>query len=336
MQAHKIIVSRHDKLGDFMLIWPTLKVLKKSLNSNTELWVLAANYTADVAKSCPWVDGVIIDHGDSKHLVSDLKAQGFDAAIALFSDWYIAKALRNAKIPYRLAPATKIAQILYTHRLTQRRSRSLKAEYEYNLDLAHHFLQAQGLSPAAHQAPYWPLEIRKKDQSKIKYCFLHACNGGSSENLSHTQYLEFCQTFTQAFSHPIKWVLTHGPNELEKIKPLKKLMEDGGLDVEIAPKKDSITDFAHMLADNADMFIASATGTLHLAAALDIPTVSFYPRKTASNQTRWQTINSPDRRIAFSPDMDVEVEDEARDIMGTLDMKACGLEASNALSKLYG
>lgn len=335
MQARKIIVSRHDKLGDFMLAWPALAMLKQSLKPKDEVWVLAANYTADVARSCPWVDGVIVDYGDAKRLVKDLKAESFNAVIALFSDWYIAKVLRAAKIPYRLAPATKVAQILYTHRLTQRRSRSLKAEYEYNLDLARHFLQSQDLTPIIPETPYWPLEVSKKSQTDTKQCFLHACNGGSSENLSHAQYLEFCQAFTERFPEAINWTLTHGPNELEKIQPLKELLDKAGLSVEIAPRKDSITSFAYMLAENADVFIASSTGTLHLAAALDIPTVSFYPRKTASNKTRWQTINSPSRRVAFSPDMNVEVEDEKRDIMGTIDMKACGLEAAQALAKLY-
>ena len=40
----------------------------------------------------------------------------------------------KAHIPHRLAPATKLAQVLYNHRLVQRRSRSQKPEYEYNLD----------------------------------------------------------------------------------------------------------------------------------------------------------------------------------------------------------
>ena len=44
-----------------------------------------------------------------------------DAAITLFSTTRVAAALWRARVPYRLAPATKFAQLLYTDRQRQRR-----------------------------------------------------------------------------------------------------------------------------------------------------------------------------------------------------------------------
>jgi len=51
----------------------------------------------------------------------------------------------------------------------------------------------------------------------------------------------------------------------------------------------------------ADGFMAGSTGPLHIAGALDVPTVGFYPRRRSATSLRWQTINAPKRRLAISP-----------------------------------
>jgi ADP-heptose:LPS heptosyltransferase len=51
----------------------------------------------------------------------------------------------------------------------------------------------------------------------------------------------------------------------------------------------------------ADLFISGSTGPLHIAAALDRPTAAFYPRHRSATPLRWQTLNAPDKRLAFVP-----------------------------------
>lgn len=64
----------------------------------------------------------------------------------------------KAGIPFRLAPATKLIQFLYNHRVTQRRSKSLKPEFEYNLDLARAFLQKTHSPIVEPTPPYLTFE----------------------------------------------------------------------------------------------------------------------------------------------------------------------------------
>ena len=59
-------------------------------------------------------------------LVKEIKEQKFDGMISFFSNTHNGKLAWKSGIPYRLAPATKWVQILYNHRLTQRRSRFRK------------------------------------------------------------------------------------------------------------------------------------------------------------------------------------------------------------------
>ncbi len=56
----KILVIRNDKLGDFMLIFPALSLLKKAFPA-AEIHALVPEYTAPMAKLCPWIDHVVTD-----------------------------------------------------------------------------------------------------------------------------------------------------------------------------------------------------------------------------------------------------------------------------------
>ena len=102
----------------------------------------------------------------------------------------------KAHIPYRLAPATKLAQVLYNQRLVQRRSRSQKPEYEYNLDLVRRFLADQHQAVVEPQGPYLGfdpeslLQVREQVAARLRldasrpWLMVHAGSGGSANNLS--------------------------------------------------------------------------------------------------------------------------------------------------------
>ena len=49
------------------------------------------------------------------------------------------------------------------------------------------------------------------------------------------------------------------------------------------------------------MFIAGSTGPLHIAAAIDVPTVGFFPSKRSATPLRWQPINTRGNHLAFCP-----------------------------------
>ncbi len=121
----RILVVRNDKIGDFMLAWPSFAMLKGSMECHVTALVPA--YTAPLARLCPWIDEVIIDPGvradkeQQRALLARIKAAAFDASICLFSNSRNAMLVWKAHIPYRLAPATKLAQVLYNQRLVQRR-----------------------------------------------------------------------------------------------------------------------------------------------------------------------------------------------------------------------
>lgn len=316
----RILVVRNDKLGDFMLAWPALACLKLARRDN-HVSVLVPSYTAPLARACPWVDEVILDPGDGgerddqRRLLSELRDKDFDALLTLFSTPRIGWLGFRARIPLRLAPATKWAQIFYNRRIKQRRSRSRRPEYRYNLELAEALLKELGQTPPEALAPpYWPLppETRQAQRqwlkeelgidSKRPWIFLHAGSGGSAVNLSRERYAELARRMTAHFSdtRPI-WLLTAGPGEEANAASLAQSLHESGLDAHLVPPRPGLEAFALTLTA-ADLFIAGSTGPLHIAGCLDLPAVGFYPAKRSATPLRWETCNRAEHRLAFSPD----------------------------------
>ena len=320
MSVKNLLVIRNDKLGDFVLIFPALALIKKSA-PHIKITALVPSYTAPLAQICPYIDEVIIDSTDKKsstefnRTLKQIKAAKFDAVISFFSDWYNAKLTWRSGIKYRLAPATKLFQFLYNHRLTQRRSRSEKAEFQYNMDLAQYFLQQNQITPKSVQPPYLQFEQSAVQNQKVllaeqfgldidkKWLFVHSGSGGSANNLSLEQYCQLIQGILAQVDCHI--VLTAGPNESEKVHQLARLIDDER--VVIYDKNKGLVDFAHSLAC-ADLFIAGSTGPLHLSSAFNVPTIGFYPSRISATPTRWRPINDQDKHLAFCPPAEKEVE----------------------------
>jgi ADP-heptose:LPS heptosyltransferase len=310
----KILVIRNDKIGDFMLAWPAIALLKKSIPESL-IVALVPEYTKDLAENCPWIDDVIIDIKNKKdkpskaELVKKIKGYDFDYSICLFSNIHNASVVWTSKIPHRFAPATKICQLLYNHTLRQKRSQSQKSEYQYNKDLILYFLSILKQQAVDLSAPYLSfseseLKNHKAELSnslKInqhqKWCFVHPGTGGSSSTLSIEQWLVLIRGLSE--KNDLTFIITAGPGEEAYASQLHNKLMHNEVGAYLYVSSKGLMKFCCSIAC-ADLFIAGSTGPLHIAGALDVPTVGFFPSKQSSTALRWRPINSSENHLAFS------------------------------------
>lgn len=307
---------RNDKLGDFMLAYPSFRLLKEHL-PDARITALVPVYTEAAARMCRWIDDVVIDPGataGTSKLVELLRAHHFDAVVTLFSTTRVGYACWRAGIGYRLAPASKFAQFFYNHRLVQRRSRSEKPEWAYNLDLAGVLLRDHGIEPdPVMAAPYLEFPAAETAALRARFAadhgidaqgrivFVHPGSGGSAVNLDLTQYARLLARLSA--DRPLAFVISAGPGEEPRAAELVSQL--AGQHTAVYASNRGLKEFARHLAF-ADLFISGSTGPLHIAGALDVPTAAFYPRRRSATPLRWQTLNSPDRRVAFAPPEEVD------------------------------
>ena len=132
-----ILITRHDKIGDFITALPMCKVLKEQ--TNHKIVMLVSKINIDLAEKLDFIDEVIEYSNDSFTMLKRLNSIKADVSISGYIDFHLGLCLFLAKIPMRIAPATKIAQIFFNRTIKQRRSRVEKTEWEYNLDLVKKF-----------------------------------------------------------------------------------------------------------------------------------------------------------------------------------------------------
>jgi len=309
----RVLLIRNDKLGDFMLSWPSYAMLKINL-PNCTTFALVPEYTREIAEACPWIDKVLIDPGKSAGWSGAIKISRLirqhriNAIITLFSTTRIALAILFSGAHYRIAPATKITQIFYRNKVKQHRSKSIKPEYEYNLDLVRNYLNNKTDSIIEPQPPYFSFQEKEIQRLKSdfmrkhnidaahKLIIIHPGSGGSASNLSHQQYCELAQRITKSGNSHV--ILSAGPDEASSIIEFSSLLSDTPHTLLIST--DGLTVFAKHIAF-ADLFISGSTGPLHLAGALNIHTAAFYPRRRSATALRWKTINEDSRQLTFSP-----------------------------------
>lgn len=311
----KILVIRNDKIGDFMLSWPSFALLKNQY-PNAEITALVPEYTAELANKCIWIDNVLIDKksesftGDISQLTKKIKSNDYDASISLYSEFRTAISLWLSGIKVRVGPATKIAQLFLNKTLRQKRSKSLKPEYEYNIDLVKYYINLNRDSIAnSAQQPYLTFkidEINSLRRSIIeKYNIaegsniieIHPGTGGSAINLSLEQYAKLAKIIAQNMQ--TYFIITAGPGETDIAEKLSNLIN--GTNHHVHTSTSGIIDFCKLI-NICDVFISGSTGPLHIAGALDVCTAAFYPARRSATSLRWQTLNSKNNRISFSPE----------------------------------
>jgi ADP-heptose:LPS heptosyltransferase len=260
-----------------------------------------------------------------------LRSQNYHAAITLYSTTRMGLLLVLAGIPYRLAPATKLAQLFYHRRIKQRRSQSVKPESVYNQELVHQYLQDNGITKIHDpMPPFLIFDGQEIARLKHEFCqqhginekqslvFIHPGSGGSANNLSLNQYAELGKNLISQHGHHI--VISAGPTEAKQANALSVSLGDTPHTVYLSTE--GLQHFARHIAF-ADLFISGSTGPLHIAGALDRRTAAFYTRRRSATALRWQTINHDTHRLAFSPPENAQEED-----MSSIDISTAARDIS--------
>ncbi|MDD5211690.1 MAG: glycosyltransferase family 9 protein [Sulfuricurvum sp.] len=293
-----ILVVRNDKLGDFITALPTLYVLKHHSPDN-RIIALVAPLNRKLAESCDFIDEVIVDEGeDILELAFKIKKANIDASVTLFSNTRVALAQWIARIPIRIAPATKIAQIFYNRRIKQRRSRVEMAEFEYNLQLAQALFEDISLDfskPLLHFSEDNFQKICAEYGITKPVVAFHPGFGGSSDaNWTLEEYIELVRIAAE--DTEIDLVMTFGPDEEKLYDEAKSLL--GESSVILYRSQGSIVNFAAVLS-RFKLFVSTSTGTYHLASASGCETFTFFGDSKFASSARWKSIGEESKQHHF-------------------------------------
>ena len=292
MNPSSVLVTRHDKIGDFVLALPLCKAIKAQYPT-IRLSVLVSPVNEAFAREISFIDDVVCyKKEDPNSAIKQLRKISPSASISCFIDFGLGWLLWKSRILRRIAPATKLAQFLFNNRIQQRRSQVEKPEFVYNLELG------KALFPDLKMEYSRPLlDFRCQACPQKSIIAFHPGFGGSSDgNLKIEDYLRLAR---RAAANPNREVVfTFGPDDRELREQVGSLLDFPARVIDGFPSLRAFCEFLQGCA----LFVSTSTGPMHLAAAVNTPTLSFFGASLFASSARWQPVSEPNRQHNFMLD----------------------------------
>lgn len=294
MNSRIIIISRTDGIGDVVLTLPVAGYLKRYIPS-LKIIFLGRKYTQPVIESCEYVDKFIdwdtYEAMDEKTRIAKFKEIGADTILHVFPDKAVAKVAYKANVRNRIGTTNRIYHWLYCNklvRLSRRKSRFHEAQL--NLKLLNCFgiptdLVLNKFNDLFGITRLEPLKdeftsLLSKD--KFNVIFHPKSKGNGREwgienfaNLAHILDADKFNIFITGTDQEAKMIGNAFENKNTNITDLT-----GKLSL-----KELISFIAH-----ADGMVASSTGPLHVAGALNKFTVGIYAPVKPMHPGRWAAL----------------------------------------------
>ena len=292
MEIKRILVARTDKIGDLVLSIPSFFMLKK-MYPNAELIVLVRGYNADIVRNLSYIDRVIkIDGFTKDELLEKIAYFKADVFIALYNDSYIASLAKASKAKIKIGPISKLSSFFtYNKGIRQQRSKSIKNEAEYNLDLV------AKLDKERYDEIFelnTKIELSEKNRNVANLYFsenningkilvVNPFIGGSAKNITDEQYINILKKVKQETPN-LNIIITCHISDEERAEKLRLALAQENIFV--FANGASILNTAAII-ERANVYFGGSTGPTHIAGALGKKIVAIYPNKKTQSPTRW-------------------------------------------------
>ncbi len=311
----KILVRSTNWIGDAIMTTPAVRSIRENF-PDAEITLLALPWVADVFSASPRVDHIFVYEKNGRHqglrgkltLASDLRKKQYDATILLQNAFEAALITTLARIPIRGGYSTDGRGILLTHGIKKHPDIGLKHQVHYYQEMLAGLGLTPGkdqlelfLAPAVKQSAEQGLQRYFSRQGRVPVVGLNpgAAYGPAkrwpAEKFSRLAQLVCAQTDAlllifgtdadrEAASHIAAAVPEHAAERI----------------LDLTGKTDLATAMAYIA--RCDAFVTNDSGLMHVAAALQTPTVAIFGSTdhvaTGPYSDRAQVIRKP---MACSP-----------------------------------
>ncbi|MBL7157121.1 MAG: lipopolysaccharide heptosyltransferase II [Candidatus Omnitrophica bacterium] len=294
--VHKrILLTRTDRIGDVVLSTPAIKAMRDKY-PDAHIAFMVRPYANDIVEGNPYLDEVIIYDKYGKHkslfgtilFALGLRKKKFDMAIILHPTNRVHLISYLAGIPERIGYDRKLAFFL-TKKIPHSKQEGKKHELEYTLDL----LKSIGIK-AKDKELFVPVQERNietieklLDEHHIgKDIPLIAVNPGAScpsKRWPPKKFAVICDNLASRYKARILIVADEANTEFASAVAKAMKYEPVNL-----AGRTSVGELAALLS-KCRLFISNDSGPVHIACAVDIPTISIFGRKDPGlSPKRWR------------------------------------------------
>jgi ADP-heptose:LPS heptosyltransferase len=296
-----ILLVRPDGIGDEILCLPVARALRRCL-PKARILFLSSQKAAPVLHQHPDLDDIltITGHEPFEEIVA-LFRDGIDAAVFLKPFRRLMTAAFMARVPVRVATGYRWYSFLANSRVYQHRHDFAKHESEYNL----HLLTGLGLDPGPVMTrPVLVLSPQERSWGRGRLAGLPEFRvvvhpgGLSARRWQPKHYWDLAKRLG---SKGYGVILTGSQAEREQLE--QECGSPEALGTEILDLMGQLT-LRELMAviGSSHVVVSGATGPAHIAAALDVSTVSIYDPRRNNHPTRWKPLG---KGVVALPDVPV-------------------------------
>jgi heptosyltransferase I len=284
----KVLLIRLDKIGDLICTLPADQILDESRYDVT--WAVQKGL------------GAVVDLGEKKRryieldknnpveartqLAAFLKQNSFDYVISFQCPWWVNFELFKARIAFRAGVLSQWHSFLFLNAgLRQKRSKAIKHELEYNLDIVRATFNLHQNKEFIYFHIPKPSSIEVLIQHQLQpsgYIVVHPGMMGSALNWSQAQYIEKIDELIKAGK---KIVITGTPGDDPYLTDIK-LKFSKNTQVIWLQSKLNLPELVQVLA-NAEFVIVPSTGVAHLSASVGATVKAIFSPVRVQSPTRW-------------------------------------------------
>ncbi len=290
--VRRILIVRTDRIGDVVLSLPVVSALRKS-HPESYLAMLVQPAVREIVENHPDLNSVLFDGAEERgwfgffRLVRRIRKETFDASLLLHPTSRLALVLILSRIRIRVGTGYRWYSFLFNKRVFEHRKTSIRHEAEYNLSLA-------GMLGADTKTVEFRIgvpESAKRNveaflrEKRILKCrplvVLHPGSRGSALDWPIHSFARLAEKLVDEAGACV--VVSGGVEEMEMAS---RMVRPDSRRAVSAAGRFTLKELCTLLG-RADLFIANSTGPLHLARAMNVEVIGFYPPLVPAGPRRW-------------------------------------------------
>ena len=309
----RILVIRTDRIGDVVLATPLIRALRGTFPT-AYIAAMVRPYTRDVLLQNPHLDEILVDDPDGAYAgragfwkqVRTLRQRRFDTALLLLPTHRLAWMLFFAGIRTRVSVGLRLYQVLTMMRTVSRHKYiPLRHEADYCLDLGRAIgVEEKDLSVAVYlteeerSGAASLLEnhgvVKQGGEGKV-IIGIHSGHGRSAPNWKPDRYVQLASHLLE--HENVLIIVTGGEEEVAHSKEFHALHSSRLINlVNRLSLRELMSVISHL-----DLLVSASTGAMHIAAGLQVPTLSLFCPLTACSPQLWGPLGNR-AEVVLPPD----------------------------------
>lgn len=309
IEPRNVLIVRTDRIGDVVLSLPMADIIKKQY-PECRVTFLVREYTKPLPENYAGIDEVIvlkendgkIDFRENHRLI---KSGNYDVCVTVNPKFATAFLLFLCRIKTRIGSGYRWYSFLFNKRIFEHRKDARRHELEYNINL----LKPLGIEyTATRKNIHFNLKPAKEMRERVKnqlknsginiekgLVIVHPGSGGSAIDLPLSRFKEIIKGLS---GKGYAICITGSLQEKQLCESIRTSSEV----INLAGKFD-LPELMSLIS-LASVFVANSTGPIHIAAALGINVVGFYPKIRECSPERWGPYT--EKAKVYQPEIDCE------------------------------